>query len=113
MPVSVTLRYKDGVYATDSHVEHLVQLGSTETILSQLVSHDRHVPGWMSSRCTPSGNSDGEVLHDAVRQVQERLLEVEAREPGAETALGRGLPVCDGMSLVLRSPQVSCLGRSF
>ncbi|KAI0711197.1 mitochondrial protein Pet127-domain-containing protein, partial [Fomitopsis betulina] len=36
MPVSVTLRYIDGVYATDSHVEHLAQLGSTDTILSQL-----------------------------------------------------------------------------
>ena len=69
MPVSVTLRYKDGVYATDSHVEHLVQLGSTETVLSQLVSRDGHVPSRMFSRCTPSGNSDGEVLHDAVRQI--------------------------------------------
>ena len=37
MPVSVTLRYKDGVYVTDSHVEHMVQLGATETVLSQLV----------------------------------------------------------------------------
>ena len=33
----MTLRYKDGVYATDSHVEHMVQLGATETVLSQLV----------------------------------------------------------------------------
>lgn len=47
MPVSVTLRYKDGIYATDSHVEHMVQLGSTETVLSQLVSRCRRVPDRM------------------------------------------------------------------
>ncbi|KAH9936356.1 mitochondrial protein Pet127-domain-containing protein [Fomitopsis serialis] len=36
MPISVSLRYKNGVYATDSDADHLAQLGSTETILSQL-----------------------------------------------------------------------------
>ncbi|KZT73737.1 Pet127-domain-containing protein [Daedalea quercina L-15889] len=36
MPISVSLKYKDGVYATDSDVDHTSQLGATETILSQL-----------------------------------------------------------------------------
>lgn len=35
MPVSVTLKYRDGVYATDSDSS---LAGKTETILSQLVS---------------------------------------------------------------------------